>query len=282
MWNLGLCLDWRIYVIDMRTFLSYPSCRYTFRDACDCCKVLSYSKQIMDTVQRLDTAGSIAGSSPWIERAMQADVTPTPCPSLCTSTSPSLVKGAVTDVSCVLSQTFDVQSCHSSDIQRSEKSMRSAFHSDQHHESTVDTDLCTDDDDLETTPVDEKRKKRFVSFLPVSWWFGVAVLEGIRLEVCPSQSKKLLTVFGMVSRMLSNRASAQRSRQRRQERLDQLEVLVSVAFLQWQIFSPMSYLHWALELSSFDEFCWGQAFPLLPSSLYVVTKLNAWNDWYCS
>lgn len=122
----------------------------------------------MDTVQRLDTAGSIAGSSPWIERAMQADVTPTPCPSLCTSTSPSLVKGAVTDVSCVLSQTFDVQSCHSSDIQRSEKSMRSAFHSDQHHESTVDTDLCTDDDDLETTPVDEKRKKRFVSFLPVS------------------------------------------------------------------------------------------------------------------
>lgn len=35
--------------------------------------------------------------------------------------------------------------------------------------------------------------------------------------------------------MLSNRASAQRSRQRRQERLDQLEVLVSVARLPWQI-----------------------------------------------
>lgn len=150
------------------SFLPYPSCRYTFHDACDCCKVLSYSEQIMDTVQRLDNAGSIAGSSPWIERAMQADVTPTPCPSLCTSTSPRLVKGAATDVSCVLSQTFDVQSCHSSDFQRSDKSMRSAFYSDQHHESTVDTDVCTDDDDLETTPVDEKRKKRFVSFLPVS------------------------------------------------------------------------------------------------------------------
>lgn len=135
----------------------------------------------MDTVQRLDTAGSIAGSSPWIERAMQADVTPTPCPSLCTSTSPSLVKRAGTDVSCVLSQTFDVQSCHSSDIQRSEKSMRSAFHSDQHQDSTVDTDLCTDDDDLETTPVDEKRKKRFVSFLPASWRFGVAVRKKLGL-----------------------------------------------------------------------------------------------------
>lgn len=93
-------------------------------------------------------------------------------------------------VSCVASQTVDLQSCYSSDMQqRSEKSLRSAFSSDPQHDSTVDmsADVCTDDDDLETHPLDLKRKKR----------------------------------------MLSNRASAQRSRQRRQERLDQLEVLTA-------------------------------------------------------
>lgn len=61
------------------------------------------------------------------------------------------------------SQTVDFQSCHSSDLQqRSEKPMRSAFSCDPQHESTVEisADFCTDEEDLDTRPIDEKRKKR--------------------------------------------------------------------------------------------------------------------------
>ncbi|KAG0586469.1 hypothetical protein KC19_2G092800 [Ceratodon purpureus] len=139
---------------------------------------------------------SVRSSSPWIERMLQSDVTPTPCPSgqslgLASSLRMAQSGSALGEaVSCVASQTVDLQSCHSNDMQqRSERSMRSAFSSDPQHESTMDlyADLCTDDEDLETRPMDVKRKKR----------------------------------------MLSNRASAQRSRQRRQERLDQLEVLTA-------------------------------------------------------
>ncbi|KAG0569854.1 hypothetical protein KC19_6G120800 [Ceratodon purpureus] len=146
-------------------------------------------QQVLDHSARLDSSMRSA-CSPWIERMMQADVTPTPAPSLGISTSLSLAQRGVGDVSCVASQTVDFQSCHSSDLQqRSEKSMRSAFTCDPQRESTVEisADLCTDDEDQDNRPVDEKRKKR----------------------------------------MLSNRASAQRSRQRRQERLDQLEVLTA-------------------------------------------------------
>jgi hypothetical protein len=100
--------------------------------------------------------------SPWIERMMQSDVTPTPCPSgpsLGISTSLSLAKrgaAAIGEVSCVASQTVDLQSCHSSGRQKS------AFSCDPQHESTVDlsADFCTDDEDLDTRPVDVKRKKR--------------------------------------------------------------------------------------------------------------------------
>ena len=72
---------------------------------------------------------------------MQTDVTPTPAPSLGISTSLSLAQRSVGDVSCVASQTIDFHSCHSSDVQ-------------------IVADLCTDDEDLETRPIDEKRKKR--------------------------------------------------------------------------------------------------------------------------
>lgn len=128
-----------------------------------------------------------AACSPWIERMMQADVTPTPCPSFGISTSLSLTPQALGDsqVSCVASATMDLQQWSEN------QSMRSAFNCDplQQRESTleVSVDMCSDDEDLETRPIDEKRKRR----------------------------------------MLSNRASAQRSRQRRQERLDQLEVLTA-------------------------------------------------------
>ncbi|XP_024377704.1 uncharacterized protein [Physcomitrium patens] len=138
--------------------------------------------------QALDAGGrveSMARSvSPWIERMMQADVTPTPSPSLGISTSLSLSQRGLGEASCVASQTAELQSCHSSDVQRS------AFQCGvQRDQSTAEAsaELCTDDEDWEARPLDEKRKKR----------------------------------------MLSNRASAQRSRQRRQERLDQLEVLTA-------------------------------------------------------
>lgn len=132
--------------------------------------------------QQVLRADSMRSCVPWIERMMQSDVTPTPSPS-----GPSLgisaKRGAAAEVSCVASQSVDLQSCHSSGRQKS------AFSCNPQHESTVDlsADFCTDDEDLDTRPVDVKRRKR----------------------------------------MLSNRASAQRSRQRRQERLDQLEVLTA-------------------------------------------------------
>ena len=114
---------------------------------------------------------SMRSCSPWIERMMQTDVTPTPCPSgpsLGISRSFSLAQrsAAAGEVSCVASQTVDLHSCHSSDMQqRSEKSMRSAFSYDPQHDSTVELSagLCTDDEDLEARPVlDIKQKKRQV------------------------------------------------------------------------------------------------------------------------
>lgn len=101
--------------------------------------------------------------SPWIERMMQADVTPTPSPSLGISTSLSLSQRGLGEASCVASQTAELQSCHSSDVQRSEQSMRSAFQCGvQRDQSTAEAsaELCTDDEDWEARPLDEKRKKR--------------------------------------------------------------------------------------------------------------------------
>lgn len=115
---------------------------------------------------RVDSAMRGGGCPPWIERMMQADVTPTPCPSLGISTSLSLAQRAAGDVSCVASATVDLQSCHSSDMQQwsENQSMRSTFSCDLvQRESTVEisADLCTDDEDPgETRPIDEKRKKR--------------------------------------------------------------------------------------------------------------------------
>jgi hypothetical protein len=87
--------------------------------------------------------------------------------------------------SCVMSVTGELSSHVSSGMHRSQRSTRSlSLIGDQ---LCQDAELCTDDDDLESVLIDDKRKKR----------------------------------------MNSNRASAQRSRQRRQERLDQLEVLTA-------------------------------------------------------
>lgn len=97
------------------------------------------------------TVDSLQSCPPWIERMMQADVKRTPSLVNQLSFSTSLQK---TSVSCVLSQTVD-----SSDRQ----SRRSVFSSDRgQHESTVElsADLLTDDDELETRPMDIKRKKR--------------------------------------------------------------------------------------------------------------------------
>jgi hypothetical protein len=53
--------------------------------------------------------------------------------------------------------------------------------------------------------------------------------------------------FSPVWRMISNRASAQRSRQRRQERLDHLEVLVSDS-LDTDYFQITLLVHWVVHL----------------------------------
>lgn len=91
---------------------------------------------------------------------MQPDVSPTPTPN---NLSNSTSFRSHWDVSCVASQTVDLQSCHSSDLQqRSAQSTRSAFTSEPLNDSTVElsADLCTDDDDQDTLPMDVKRKKR--------------------------------------------------------------------------------------------------------------------------
>lgn len=94
--------------------------------------------------------------------------------------------------SCVMSLGGELSCQTSIDMPTSVRSTRyHSVHGDQlYQDVAVDAGACTDDNDVEPLMTDEKRKKR----------------------------------------MLSNRASAQRSRLRRQERLDQLEVLVSLPF----------------------------------------------------
>jgi hypothetical protein len=96
--------------------------------------------------------------------------------------------------SCVMSLAGELSCQTSIDLPTSVRSTRyHSVHGDQlYQDVAVDAGACTDDNDVEPVMTDEKRKKR----------------------------------------MLSNRASAQRSRLRRQERLDQLEVLVSFALLR--------------------------------------------------
>jgi hypothetical protein len=96
--------------------------------------------------------------------------------------------------SCVMSLAGELSCQTSIDMPTSVRSTRyHSVHGDQlYQDVAVDAGACTDDNDVEPVMTDEKRKKR----------------------------------------MLSNRASAQRSRLRRQERLDQLEVLVSFALLR--------------------------------------------------
>jgi len=117
-----------------------------------------FSSQLL--LGQVDSSMRSAACSPWIERMMQADVTPTPCPSFGMSTSLSLTPQALGDSqeSCVASATVDLPQWSEN------QSMRSAFNCDplQQRESTleVSVDMCSDDEDLETRPIDEKRKRR--------------------------------------------------------------------------------------------------------------------------
>jgi hypothetical protein len=100
--------------------------------------VLLQHERVVDSAVR----GAAAVCSPWIERMMQAEVAPTPCPSLGISTSLSLQRENV--------------SCLASDLHEWSENNRDQL---QPRES-ISADLCTDDEDLETRPIDEKRKKR--------------------------------------------------------------------------------------------------------------------------
>ncbi len=149
--------------------------------------------------------------------------------------------------SCVMSLGGELSCQTSIDMPTSVRSTRyHSVHGDQlYQDVAVDAGACTDDNDVEPLMTDEKRKKRWQNISSAEClsssekfqthqpcykresWLFCKQLWGFRL-MC---STVLILVFlPTVWRMLSNRASAQRSRLRRQERLDQLEVLVSLPF----------------------------------------------------